>query len=159
MANAPHAVSTVGVLNPYPGSRNVIPGAVSMTVDFRHPVDTTLSEMKAALSSAIDRICAELKLTSEVKEVFYYAPVEFDRDCVAAVRRAAERLGYSHRDIVSGAGHDACYVARVAPTAMIFCPCVDGISHNEEEDVSPEWASAGADVLFHAVVETAEIVV
>jgi N-carbamoyl-L-amino-acid hydrolase len=158
LANAPHAVSTVGVLNPYPGSRNVIPGAVSMTVDFRHPVDTTLSEMKAALSSAIDRICAELKLTSEVKEVFYYAPVEFDRDCVAAVRRAAERLGYSHRDIVSGAGHDACYVARVAPTAMIFCPCVDGISHNEEEDISPEWASAGADVLFHAVVETAEIV-
>ena len=93
-----------------------------------------------------------------MKEVFYYAPVEFDHDCVAAVRRAAERLGYSHRDIVSGAGHDACYIARVAPTSMIFCPCVDGISHNEEEDISPEWATAGADVLFHAVVETAEIV-
>jgi N-carbamoyl-L-amino-acid hydrolase len=158
LAHPPHAVSTVGVLNPYPGSRNVIPGAVSMTVDFRHPSDTTLSAMKEALSAAIDKICAELKLTAEVKEVFYYPPVEFDRDCVATVRRAAERLGYSHRDIVSGAGHDACYVARVAPTSMVFCPCVDGISHNEEEDIKPEWATAGADVLFHAVVETAEIV-
>ena len=158
LANAPHAVSTVGVLTPYPGSRNVIPGAVSMTVDFRHPADTTLSEMKEALSAAIEKICGELKLTAEVTEVFYYAPVEFDRDCVAAVRRAAERLGLSHRDIVSGAGHDACYIARVAPTSMVFCPCVDGISHNEEEDISPNWASAGADVLFHAVVETAEIV-
>jgi N-carbamoyl-L-amino-acid hydrolase len=158
LKNAPHAVGTVGVLNPYPGSRNVIPGSVSMTVDFRHPVDTTLSEMKEAFSACVDTICADGKLTAEVQEVFYYAPVEFDRDCVAAVRRAAERLGFSHRDIVSGAGHDACYVARVAPTSMIFCPCVDGISHNEEEEIYPEWASAGADVLFHAVVETAEIV-
>jgi N-carbamoyl-L-amino-acid hydrolase len=158
LSKAPHAVGTVGVLKPYPGSRNVIPGSVEMTVDFRHPIDTTLSEMKEAFSAAVEKICAEVKLAAEVKEVFYYAPVEFDRDCVSAVRRAAERLGYSHRDVVSGAGHDACYVARVAPTSMIFCPCVDGISHNEEEDISPEWASAGADVLFHAVVETAEIV-
>jgi N-carbamoyl-L-amino-acid hydrolase len=158
LQNAPHAVGTVGVITPYPGSRNVIPGAVSMTVDFRHPVDTTLSEMKEAFSAAVEKICADGKLTAEVKEVFYYAPVEFDHDCVAAVRRAAERLGLSHRDIVSGAGHDACYIARVAPTSMIFCPCVDGISHNEEEKIYPEWAQAGADVLFHAVVETAEIV-
>ena len=155
---APHAVGTVGVLTPYPGSRNVIPGSVSMTVDFRHPVDTTLSEMKEGFSAALAKICEEGKLASEVQEVFYYAPVEFDRDCVTAVRRAAERLGYSHRDIVSGAGHDACYIARVAPTSMVFCPCVDGISHNEAEDIKPEWAAAGADVLFHAVVETAEIV-
>ena len=105
------AVGTVGVLKPYPGSRNVIPGSVSLTVDFRHPEDAVLSAMKAAITAAIDKICAEEKLTSEVKEVFYYAPVAFDKDCVAAVRRAAERLGYSHRDIVSGAGHDACYIA------------------------------------------------
>jgi N-carbamoyl-L-amino-acid hydrolase len=156
--HSPHAVGTVGVLKPYPSSRNVIPGSVEMTVDFRHPVDTTLSQMKEAFSACVQTICAEGKLTAEVKEVFYYPPVEFDRDCVSAVRRAAERLGYSHRDIVSGAGHDACYIARVAPTSMVFCPCVDGISHNEEEDISPEWATAGADVLFHAVVETAEIV-
>jgi N-carbamoyl-L-amino-acid hydrolase len=158
LSKAPHAVGTVGVLNAYPGSRNVIPGSVSMTVDFRHPVDTTLSEMKEAMSAAIETICADGKLTAKVEEVFYYAPVEFDRDCVSAVRRAAERLGYSHRDIVSGAGHDACYIARVAPTSMVFCPCVDGISHNEAEEIHPEWATAGAEVLFHAVVETAEIV-
>lgn len=156
--HAPHAVGTVGVLKPYPGSRNVIPGSVEMTIDFRHPLDATLSEMKAAFMTAVEKICAEGKLTSEVKEVFYYAPVEFDKDCVAAVRRAADRLGYSHRDIVSGAGHDACYIARVAPTSMVFCPCVDGVSHNEDEKIYPEWAAAGADVLFHAVVETAEIV-
>ncbi len=158
LANAPHAVGTCGVLNPYPGSRNVIPGAVSMTIDFRHPIDETLSAMKAAMQKAIDDICADGKLKADVEEVFYYAPVAFNADCVSAVRRAAERLGYSHRDIVSGAGHDACYIARVAPTSMVFCPCVDGISHNEEEEIHPHWATAGAEVLFHAVVETAEIV-
>ena len=82
----------------------------------------------------------------------------FDPGCVKAVRDAAERLGYSHRDLVSGAGHDACWINRVAPTAMVMCPCVDGLSHNEAEEIYPEWASAGADVLFHAVVETAGIV-
>ena len=82
----------------------------------------------------------------------------FDKACVDAVRRAAERLGYSHKDMVSGAGHDACHIASVAPTAMIFCPCVGGVSHNEAEEISPEWAAAGADVLFHAVVETAGVV-
>jgi N-carbamoyl-L-amino-acid hydrolase len=158
LRNAPHAVGTCGVLNPYPGSRNVIPGSVKMTVDFRHPEDTTLSEMKEAMSACIETICADGGLKAEVEEVFYYAPVAFDRECVSAVRRAAERLGYSHRDIVSGAGHDACYIARVAPTSMVFCPCVDGISHNEEEEIRPKWATAGAEVLFHAVVETAEIV-
>ncbi len=156
--NAPNAVGTVGVLTPYPGSRNVIPGSVEMTIDFRHPIDTTLSEMKEDFSKALAKICEEGKLTSEVQEVFYYAPVEFNHDCVEAVRRAADRLGYSHRDIVSGAGHDACYIAKVAPTSMVFCPCVDGVSHNEDEKIYPEWATAGADVLFHAVVETAEIV-
>jgi len=77
---------------------------------------------------------------------------------VRAVRDAAEPLGYSHRDIISGAGHDACWINRVAPTAMVMCPCADGLSHNEAEEISPAWARAGADVLFHAVVETAEIV-
>mgnify|MGYP000616262948 CR=1 FL=1 len=158
LANAPHAVGTVGVLDPYPGSRNVIPGSVSMTVDFRHPDDAVLLSMANALREKIADVCAEHKLTDETKEIFYYAPVAFDEACVSAVRSAAERLGYKHRDIVSGAGHDACYIARVAPTSMVFCPCVDGISHNEDEEISREWASAGTDVLFHAVVETAEIV-
>ena len=82
----------------------------------------------------------------------------FDDACVTAVRNAAERLGYSHRNLISGAGHDACWINRMAPTAMVMCPCVDGLSHNEAEEISKEWATAGADVLMHAVVETAEIV-
>jgi N-carbamoyl-L-amino-acid hydrolase len=157
-AHAPHGVGTVGDLTPYPASRNVIPGAVAMTVEFRHPVETTLTEMMDEMSTAIAAICADLRLRSAVQEVFYYPPVDFDRDCVSTVRRAAERLGYSNREVVSGAGHDACYVARIAPTAMIFCPCVDGISHNEAEEITPAWATAGADVLLHAAAETAEIV-
>ena len=88
----------------------------------------------------------------------HFDPVTFDAGCVKAVRDAAERLGYSHRDIVSGAGHDACWINRVAPTAMIMCPCKDGLSHNEAEEILPEWAEKGANVLFHAVVETAGIV-
>ena len=94
----------------------------------------------------------------EIEQVGAFDPVKFDDGCVKAVRDAADRLGYKHRNIVSGAGHDACWVNRVAPTAMVMCPCVDGLSHNEDEDIKPEWATAGADVLFHAVVETAEIV-
>jgi N-carbamoyl-L-amino-acid hydrolase len=87
-----------------------------------------------------------------------FDPVAFDEGCVAALRTAADRLGYTHQDIISGAGHDACWINQVAPTAMVMCPCVDGLSHNEAEDISKEWATAGADVLLHAVVETAEIV-
>jgi N-carbamoyl-L-amino-acid hydrolase len=97
-------------------------------------------------------------LEVELEKVGGFDPVEFDKDCVAAVRDAAERLGYSHMNIISGAGHDACWINQVAPTAMIMCPCVDGLSHNEAEEISKEWATAGADVLFHAALETAEIV-
>ncbi|MBL4544333.1 MAG: M20/M25/M40 family metallo-hydrolase, partial [Rhodobacteraceae bacterium] len=82
----------------------------------------------------------------------------FDAGCVAAVRAAADRLGYSHMDIVSGAGHDACWINDVAPAAMVMCPCVDGLSHNEAEEITPEWAEKGANVLMHAVLETAEVV-
>ena len=92
------------------------------------------------------------------EQVGGFDPVTFDAGCVKAIRDAAERLGYSHRNIVSGAGHDACWINRVAPTAMVMCPCVDGLSHNEAEEITKEWAGAGADVLFHAVVETAGIV-
>jgi N-carbamoyl-L-amino-acid hydrolase len=158
LANAPLAVSTVGMLNPYPNSRNVIPGEVFMTCEFRHPIDATLSAMDEALKEGVDEIIKKIGLTCDLKQVFYYPPVPFDEGCVSAVRRAAKHLGLSHRDIVSGAGHDACYLARVAPTSMIFTPCVDGVSHNESEDIKPEWATAGANVLMHAVLEKAEIV-
>jgi N-carbamoyl-L-amino-acid hydrolase len=104
------------------------------------------------------KICDDMGLTVEFEKVGGFDPVEFNEGCVSAVRDAAERLGYSHMNLISGAGHDACWINRVAPTAMIMCPCVDGLSHNEAEEISPEWAAAGTDVLFHAVVETAEIV-
>ena len=158
LKHAPNAVATVGMLTPYPGSRNVIPGEVFMTVDFRHPDDAVLKKMDQALKRGITKVCTQIGLEQEVKQVFYYKPVAFHPDCVAAVRRAADHFGYSHRDIVSGAGHDACYLARVAPTSMIFTPCVDGISHNEAEDISMEWATAGANVLLHAVLEKAEVI-
>jgi N-carbamoyl-L-amino-acid hydrolase len=158
LAHAPLAVATVGMINSYPNSRNVIPGSVFMTVDFRHPSDDTLNAMDGALREGVDAICAAIGLTQETKQIFNYAPVPFDQGCVSAVRNAAEKLGYTHRDIVSGAGHDACYIAGVAPTSMIFTPCVDGVSHNEAEDIKPEWATAGANVLLHAVLEKAVIV-
>ena len=115
--------------------------------------------MDAQLKAGVEEIAKAIGLTYELKQVFYYPPVPFDKDCVAAVRRAAAAFRlFSHRDIVSGAGHDACYLARVAPTSMIFTPCVDGVSHNEAEDIKQDWSTAGANVLMHAVLEKAEIV-
>ena len=158
LAHPPLAVSTTGMLNPHPNSRNVIPGEVFLTCEFRHPDDAVLIVMDRALRDGIAEIAAAAKLEAKIEQVFSYAAVAFDPGCVEAVRRAAERCGLSHRDIVSGAGHDACYVSRVAPTAMIFTPCVDGVSHNEAEEISPAWASAGTEVLLHAVLDKAEIV-
>ena len=158
LSHAPLAMATCGMLNPYPNSRNVIPGRVFLTCEFRHPDAGVLDVMDAALREGIAGVTATIGLDVDVKKVFDYPPVPFDKGCIDAVRRGAERFGYSHRDIVSGAGHDACYISRVAPTSMIFTPCVDGVSHNEAEDIKPEWATAGAQVLMHAVLEKAEIV-
>ena len=158
MSHQPAAVGAIGHCDVYPNSRNVIPGKVVFTIDFRSPDQETLDAMKARLEAEAPKIAEELGLGIEIEPVGHFDPVTFDKGCVTAVREAAERLGYSHRDIVSGAGHDACWVNRVAPTAMVMCPCVDGLSHNEAEEISKDWAAAGADVLFHAVVETAEIV-
>ncbi len=158
MEHQPAAVGAIGHVDVYPNSRNVIPGKVVFTIDFRSPDLETLDRMKAKLEADAPKIAGELGLGIEIEPVGHFDPVTFDQGCVKAVRDAAERLGYSHRDIVSGAGHDACWINRVAPTAMVMCPCVDGLSHNEDEKITPEWAAAGANVLFHAVVETAEIV-
>jgi beta-ureidopropionase / N-carbamoyl-L-amino-acid hydrolase len=157
MDHQPQAVGAVGHVEIYPNSRNVIPGKAIFTADFRSPDAATLDGMKARLEAEARDIADELGLGIEIEIAGHFAPVAFDADCVAAVRRAAERLGYTHRDMVSGAGHDACWINRVVPTAMIFCPCVDGLSHNEAEDILPEWAQKGADVLLHAVLETAEV--
>lgn len=157
LAHAPLACATVGMLQVHPNSRNVIPGRVFFTIDLRHPDDAVLARMDAELREGVARIAADTRLdTTRFEQIFYYAPVEFDADCVASVRAAAKRLGYSHRDMVSGAGHDACYLAQVAPTSMVFVPCIDGISHNEVEDAKREWIEAGANVLLHAMLERAE---
>ncbi|MGB3315023.1 MAG: Zn-dependent hydrolase [Albidovulum sp.] len=158
MENQPAAVGAIGQCNLYPNSRNVIPGKCVFTVDIRSPDQAKLDGMRARLEAEAPGIAAELGLGIEIEPVGHFDPVTFDPTCVSAVRSAAERLGYSHTDLISGAGHDACWINKVAPTAMIMCPCVDGLSHNEAEEISPEWAAAGTDVLLHAVLETAEVV-
>ncbi len=155
LAHAPLACATVGMLEVYPNSRNVIPGRVFLTVDFRHPDDAVLAAMDSEMRDGVAAICEGIGLSADIDQIFYYAPVEFESSCVSAVREATKECGYSMRDMVSGAGHDACYVAEIAPTSMIFVPCVDGISHNEIEDAKPEWITAGADVLLHAVLAKA----
>lgn len=158
LSHAPHAVGAAGHIDVYPNSRNVIPGKAVFTVDFRSPELAVIKDMEARLKAAAEEICKHMGLEVAFEKVGGFDPVAFDEDCVSAIRGAAERLGYSHMNIISGAGHDACWINRVAPTAMVMCPCVDGLSHNEAEEISKDWAKAGADVLFHAVVETAEIV-
>ncbi|MHA1549778.1 MAG: Zn-dependent hydrolase [Alphaproteobacteria bacterium] len=158
LSHAPLAVGAVGHCDVYPNSRNIIPGKVVFTIDFRHPDKDVISAMDVELRQRAEKIASDIGLEMEIEQVGAFDPVEFDTDCVKAVRDAAVRLGYTHRDIISGAGHDACWVNRVAPTAMVFCPCVDGLSHNEDEDITQEWSTAGANVLFHAVVETAGMV-
>ena len=157
MSHAPHAVGAAGHINVYPNSRNVIPGKVVFTVDFRSPELAVIQDMESRLRVEAQGICDTMGMEVAFEKVGGFDPVTFDETCVHAVRSAAVRLGYSHMDLISGAGHDACWINRVAPTAMIMCPCVDGLSHNEAEEISPEWAAAGTDVLLHAVLETAII--
>ncbi len=158
MSHLPNAVGAVGQVKVFPNSRNVIPGKVIFTVDIRSPEQAKLDAMKAEVIRHAHAVAAELGLGIGIEEVGHFDPVTFNPGLVKTVRAAAERLGYSHMDIVSGAGHDACWINRVAPTVMVMCPCVDGLSHNEAEEISPEWAAAGTDVLLHAVLETAVIV-
>jgi N-carbamoyl-L-amino-acid hydrolase len=158
MSHAPHAVGAAGHIDVYPNSRNVIPGKVVFTVDFRSPELEVIQDMEAQLRTQAQDICDAMEMEIEFEKVGGFDPVAFDEACVGAVRAAAERLGYSHMNLISGAGHDACWINRIAPTAMIMCPCVDGLSHNEAEEISPEWAASGTDVLLHAVLETAIIV-
>src|SRR5437660_1608634 len=145
---APPGVGTCGLIESFPNSRNVIPGAVFLTSEFRNPDAEKLAEMDGAFRVRLDEIATQSGVDCDLKVVFDSPPIAFDESCVAAVRNAAKRLGYSHRDIVSGAGHDACNISRVAPTAVIFTPCVDGISHNESKRTFPTWARRGANALW-----------
>ncbi|MDK3024263.1 Zn-dependent hydrolase [Cupriavidus taiwanensis] len=151
----PHGRGTVGCLAVHPDSRNVIPGKVTMTVDLRAGDDTVLSAMDAALRAQVAALAARSGIDIDLRQVVYFPPQPFDARLVEAVRSGAKRLGHSAMDVISGAGHDAVYLARVAPAAMIFVPCKDGISHNEIEDARPEHLEAGCNVLLHAMLDAA----
>ena len=153
LEHAPSAVGSVGLIEVQPNSRNVVPGHVFFTVDFRHPEDAVLDAMEHKLLAAIGEMTGKGHLDVELKKVWESPAVGFDADCLACVRKSVEAAGYSSRTMISGAGHDAAYIARVAPTAMIFVPCAGGLSHNEEESTSFEECAAGAQVLLGAVLD------
>ena len=150
-----YARGTVGFMQVTPNSRNVVPGEVRMTVDLRNAKDKTLTAMCNELDLSISRVEKETRVKIARKEVVYFPPSEFAPDLVDSVRAGSKTLGYSHRDIVSGAAHDAVYMARIAPTAMVFVPCEGGISHNEIENARAEDLAAGCNVLLQAVLKKA----
>ena len=153
LAKAPDGVGTVGMIEAKPNSRNTIPGTAIFSADFRHPDPAALDELVAGMMQSCARIAEAGGLAYEMTEVTHYPATKFDEACVSAVRTAAERLGYSHRDIVSRAGHDACSMARTTPAGMIFVPCENGISHAEIENATPEDLAAGCNVLLHAMLQ------
>jgi N-carbamoyl-L-amino-acid hydrolase len=154
LTHAPDAVATVGLIEARPNSRNVIPGEVFLTIDLRHPQDGVVAAMETDLRRALDETVTGSGITFTFDRIWDSPAVHFDEGCVSSVAAASEALGYSSRRITSGAGHDAAYIARVAPTTMIFVPCEKGISHNELEKAEPADVAAGANVLLAAVLDT-----
>ena len=154
----PHGRGTVGMVQVFPNSRNVIPGRVKFSIDLRNASDALCEAMDADIRAVAARLSTESGLPIEITPVSAYPAQSFHPDCVNAVARAAQQLGYSHMPVVSGAGHDAVYMARLAPAGMIFIPCKDGISHNEIEDAQPAHITAGCNVLLHAMLERARVV-
>ena len=153
--HAPHGRGTVGYADVFPNSRNVIPGRVRFSIDLRNASVALLDAMDREMRAFVNRVRDESGLAIDLDEVAHYAPCPFDAGCVDLVERTAARLDYSHMRVTSGAGHDAVYLARVAPTGMIFVPCRDGISHNEIEDAEPAHLAAGANVLLHCMLARA----
>ena len=151
----PHGRGTVGMVQVHPNSRNVIPGRVKFSIDLRNATDALCEAMDADIRAVAAKLSADSGLTIAITPVSNYPAQPFHADCIAAVQKAAERLGYSNMPVVSGAGHDAVYMARLAPAGMIFIPCKDGISHNEIEDAQPEHIEAGCNVLLQAMLERA----
>ena len=139
----------------HPNSRNVIPGQVKFSIDLRNATDLLCEAMDADIRAVAAKLQAESGLPIKIEPVSSYPAQAFHPDCIEAVARAAQKLGYSNMRAVSGAGHDAVYMARLAPAGMIFIPCKDGISHNEIEDAKPEHITAGCNVLLHAMLERA----
>ncbi|MBI3367775.1 MAG: Zn-dependent hydrolase [Burkholderiales bacterium] len=154
----PHGRGTVGMVQVHPNSRNVIPGRVKFSIDLRNASDALCDAMDADIRGVAAKLSAESGLPIEITPVSNYPAQPFHADCVEAVARSAEKLGYSNMRAVSGAGHDAVYMARLAPAGMIFIPCKDGISHNEIESAEPEHITAGCNVLLHAMLERAGVV-
>ena len=152
MAHLP-GVASVGLIENRPNSRNVVPGEVFFTVDLRHPDETVLDAMEAAYQAALPEIAGELRLELEEKRIWKSPAVKFNAGLIACVREGAKQAGFATRDMASGAGHDAAYIARVAPTTMIFVPCLGGISHNEAESTTFEECGAGAQVLLNAMLD------
>ncbi|MBN8221432.1 MAG: hydantoinase/carbamoylase family amidase, partial [Spirochaetes bacterium] len=155
LAHQPYACGTVGFVQVFPNSRNTIPGQVKFSIDFRHPVDEQLTSMDQAIKATVAELNREGAVEVELKDFWYYPPIAFDKKCRQAVQDAADALGYSSMEIVSGAAHDACYIAEIAPTGMIFIPCDDGISHNEIENIESGQALQGCNVLLHAMLQVA----
>lgn len=151
----PYGRGTNGFVQVFPNSRNVIPGRVTFSIDLRNVDATRLDAMDAEMRAFIAATAKESGLSITVEEVSHFPPCPFEEGCVAAVESAAKALGYSHMNAVSGAGHDAVYMARLAPSGMVFVPCKDGISHNEIEDAKPEHLEAGCNVLLHAMLDRA----
>ena len=154
----PYGRGTNGFVQVFPNSRNVIPGRVKFSIDLRNVDDATLNRMDADIRAFVKQTSEASGLAITIEQVSYFPPCPFEQGCVDAVRAGARRLGYSVMDCVSGAGHDAIYVARLAPAGMIFVPCKDGISHNEIEDAKPEHLEAGCNVLLHAMLDRAGVV-
>jgi len=155
MRHQPHGRGTVGMVQVFPNSRNVIPGRVKFSIDVRNSTDVMVDQMADEVKALAAKLVQETGLDVKIEMVSSYNAIEFHSDCVDAVGRAAKKLGYSNMPVVSGAGHDAVYMAQLAPAGMIFIPCKDGISHNEIEDASPEHITAGCNVLLHAMLERA----
>ena len=149
----PDAVGTIGYLGISPNSHNVIPGKVRATIDLRDPSDATLDEMEAAVAALVREVAAGIGLEYRLEQISRTAPVIFDPGCIASVRAGARAAGFSTRDIISGAGHDAAHTALVVPTTMIFVPCAGGLSHNPAESTLPAECAAGATVLLEAVLD------
>ncbi|MHA2939616.1 allantoate amidohydrolase [Vibrio sp. RC27] len=152
----PPGCGTVGFVQVTPNSRNTIPGEVSISIDMRHPIDEELTKMDLELKAYVEALRISDSVDIALDPFWYYEPIHFNQNCISAVRSATQDLGYSHMDIIAGAGHDACYVSDFAPTSMIFTPCLNGISHNEIESTTPEECEAGCSVLLNAMLRMAE---
>jgi beta-ureidopropionase / N-carbamoyl-L-amino-acid hydrolase len=153
----PHGRGTVGMVHVHPNSRNVIPGRVKFSIDLRNATDALCDAMDADIRAVAKKLSEESGLPITIDLVSHYTAAPFHADCVQSVQNAATKLGYSNMPVISGAGHDAVYMSRLAPAGMIFIPCKDGISHNEIEDAKPEHITAGCNVLLHAMLERAGV--